>query len=128
MGGCPAWLPRPVSHVSIVPPWRLRAVGAGPSGRRAGGLCVEPGAGSAASGRTTMDHAETLRGLLDKAAIADVIHAYCFHFDRAEPEAVVALFTEDAVVDYGPDVATLTGTDEIRTMVSHGLANFFAAT
>ena len=34
--------------------------------------------------------------------IADVIHAYCQHIDRNEPEAVAALFCEDCVVDYGP--------------------------
>jgi len=75
-----------------------------------------------------MDHAETLRGLLDKAAIADVIHAYCFHFDRAEPEAVVALFTGDAVVDYGPGLPAITGHDEIGGTVSRGLAELFEAT
>lgn len=75
-----------------------------------------------------MDHAQNLEGLLDKAAITDVIHAYCFHFDRAEPDEVLALFTPDAVVDYGPDVATLSGTTEINAMISKGLATFFAAT
>lgn len=75
-----------------------------------------------------MDHAQSLEGLLDKAAITDVIHAYCTHFDRAEAEEVLSLFTSDAVVDYGPDVPTMTGTAEIRAMVSKGLATFFAAT
>ncbi|MGD1888817.1 MAG: nuclear transport factor 2 family protein [Cohaesibacteraceae bacterium] len=75
-----------------------------------------------------MDHTKGLQTLLDKAAITDVIHAYCFHFDRAEPEGVLGLFTEDAVVDYGPDVPTMTGLDEIRPMVERGLSSFFAAT
>lgn len=75
-----------------------------------------------------MDHAQSLEGLLDKAAITDVIHAYCYHFDRAEAENVLALFTTDAVVDYGPDVPTMTGLDEISPMVERGLASFFAAT
>lgn len=75
-----------------------------------------------------MDQERGLAALLDKADIADVIHAYCFHFDRAEPEAVLDLFTRDAVVDYGPDVPTMTGHDEIAPMVTRGLAEFFAAT
>ena len=75
-----------------------------------------------------MDYARSLEGLLDKAEITDLIHAYCFHFDRAEAEAVVALFTEDAVIDYGPDVPTMKGVDEIGPMISRGLAERFAAT
>jgi ketosteroid isomerase-like protein len=75
-----------------------------------------------------MDDARTLEGLLDKAEIADVIHAYCFHFDRAEAEEVLALFTPDATVDYGPDVETMTGVEALRAMVTRGLAEFFAAT
>ena len=75
-----------------------------------------------------MDYARSLEGLLDKAEITDLIHAYCYHFDRAEPEAVVALFTEDAVIDYGPDLPTMKGTDEISPMISRGLAERFAAT
>lgn len=75
-----------------------------------------------------MDHATSLEGLLDKAAITEIIHAYCYHFDRAEADEVLSLFTADAVVDYGPDVPTMTGLAEIGPMVERGLANFFAAT
>ena len=75
-----------------------------------------------------MDHAQSLEGLLDKAAITDVIHAYCAHFDRAEADEVLALFTADAVIDYGPDVPTMTGLEEIAPMIVRGLADFFAAT
>lgn len=75
-----------------------------------------------------MENSELLQGLLDKSAIADVIHAYCLHFDRAEAEAVVALFTDDALVDYGPDVPTMNGLDEIKPMITKGLEDLFAAT
>jgi len=75
-----------------------------------------------------MDRARSLEGLLDKAEITDLIHAYCYHFDRAEPEAVVALFAEDAVIDYGPDVAPMKGMDEFSPMISRGLSELFAAT
>lgn len=75
-----------------------------------------------------MGQAKTLDDLLATAAIAEVIHGYCFHFDRAEPAAVLALFTEDAVVDYGPDVPTMTGLDALGDMLERGLRHFFAAT
>jgi ketosteroid isomerase-like protein len=73
-------------------------------------------------------HDETLHGLLDKAAIADAIHAYCYHFDRNEPEAVAALFTPDAVVDYGPEFPAMTGIDIIAPAITKGLAEVFEAT
>jgi ketosteroid isomerase-like protein len=74
------------------------------------------------------DGARSLQRLLDKEEIAEVVHAYCSHFDRAEADELLELFTPDATVDYGPDVQTLNGTDEIRAMVSAGLSGFFAAT
>ena len=75
-----------------------------------------------------MDQAQCIEELVDKAAIADVIHAYCYHFDRAEADEVLALFTDDAVVDYGPDVPTMNGVEEIGPMIERGLKSFFAAT
>jgi hypothetical protein len=36
------------------------------------------------------------REMLDRQNLADLVYAYCFHFDNNEPEAVAALFTEDA--------------------------------
>lgn len=75
-----------------------------------------------------MNHARSLDGLFDRAEIADLIHAYCHHFDRAEAEAVIALFTEDAVIDYGPDVPPMTGPAEFGPMIARGLAELFAAT
>ncbi|MEM9757031.1 MAG: nuclear transport factor 2 family protein [Pseudomonadota bacterium] len=75
-----------------------------------------------------MDHARSLEGLLDKADIADLIHAYCAHFDRGEAEAVVALFTDDAVIDYGPEVPPMTGKATFGPMIAKGLAELFAAT
>jgi ketosteroid isomerase-like protein len=75
-----------------------------------------------------MSTSDDLRYLMDRAAIADVIHAYCFHFDHAEIEPLMALFTDDAVVDYGPDMPSMTGVDEIRPAVARGLAELFAAT
>ncbi|MCU0907741.1 MAG: nuclear transport factor 2 family protein [Rhodobacteraceae bacterium] len=73
-------------------------------------------------------HVDTLQGLIDRTRIAEVIHAYCLRFDRAEPEAVAALFTDDAVVDYGPEFPALHGRAAILPAVAQGLATRFAAT
>jgi ketosteroid isomerase-like protein len=66
--------------------------------------------------------------LADRNAIAELFHAYARHFDRNEPEAVVALFTHDATVDYGPEVATAQGIEAILLGISEGLSTIFAAT
>ena len=66
--------------------------------------------------------------LADRLAISELIHAYCFHFDNNEPQAVAALFTEDATVDYGPESATIVGADAIATTIAIGLDQTFAAT
>ena len=71
---------------------------------------------------------EVLRELLDRQEIADLIHAYCFHFDRNEPALVAALFSEDAVVDYGPEAETIRGAEAIAPTIAVGLARTFAAT
>jgi hypothetical protein len=70
----------------------------------------------------------SVRELLDRQAIADLVHAYCFHFDRNEPELVAALFTDDAVVDYGPEAETIVGAAAIGPTIAVGLARTFAAT
>ncbi len=70
----------------------------------------------------------TVRVLADRQAITDAIHAYCFHFDRNEPEAVAALFTDDATIDYGPEAARIDGAAAIAPTIAIGLARTFAAT
>lgn len=68
------------------------------------------------------------REVLDRQAIGELIHAYCWHFDMNEPEALAALFTEDARVDYGPEFPDLLGRAAIGQAVASGLATLFAAT
>jgi ketosteroid isomerase-like protein len=46
---------------------------------------------------------EGLRGLLDKQAITEVLYAYCDHLDRMDLDALAALFTDDCMVEYGPE-------------------------
>lgn len=41
--------------------------------------------------------------LLDKQAITEVLYAYCAHLDRMDLDALAALFTDDCVVEYGPE-------------------------
>jgi len=46
---------------------------------------------------------DRVQELLDKQAITEVLFAYCAHLDRMDLDALAALFTEDCVVDYGPE-------------------------
>jgi hypothetical protein len=64
----------------------------------------------------------------DRQAIEELVHKYCYYFDRNLPEELSKLFTEDAVVDYGPEVANLVGREQILEMVSKGLSETFSAT
>jgi uncharacterized protein (TIGR02246 family) len=75
-----------------------------------------------------MDLTTAVRELDDRRAITDLIHAYCDHFDRNEPEAVAALFTPGATIDYGPESATIVGADAIAPTIAIGLRQIFAAT
>ncbi|WP_176847066.1 nuclear transport factor 2 family protein [Roseicitreum antarcticum] len=75
-----------------------------------------------------MTTSDRLQHLLDKSDIADVIHAYCFHFNRNEPDAVAALFTADAIVDYGPEFPAMQGIETIAPAIARGLHDTFAAT
>ena len=75
-----------------------------------------------------MGDSEMLRELADRQAITDLIHGYCLHFDDNEPEAVAALFTVDATVDYGPESETIVGSATIATTIAVGLEKTFAAT
>ena len=42
-----------------------------------------------------------LQELLDRSRIADAVQAYCDHADHADVEAILGLFTDDAVLDLG---------------------------
>jgi ketosteroid isomerase-like protein len=75
-----------------------------------------------------MDLAAAVRELVDRREIADLVHAYCYHFDNNEPDAVAALFTADANVDYGPEAATIVGADAVAKTIAVGLDSTFAAT
>lgn len=61
-------------------------------------------------------------------AITELLHAYAWHFDRNEPDMVAALFTDDATVDYGPELPPIVGRDAIAPRIAVGLDEIFAAT
>ena len=75
-----------------------------------------------------MNATDFLRELADRREITDLIHGYCLHFDNNEPQAVAALFTDDATVDYGPATDTIVGSAAIATTIAVGLERIFAAT
>ena len=75
-----------------------------------------------------METTSIVQELADRQAITDLIYAYCLHFDNNEPEAVAALFTDDAVVDYGPEATTIVGADAIAPTIAVGLEQTFLAT
>ena len=75
-----------------------------------------------------MDERRALRELVDRQEIEGLIHAYCRHFDQNEPELVAALFTRDAVLDYGPEFPNIVGAASVAGAIAVGLEQTFAAT
>ena len=63
----------------------------------------------------------------DRAAIVDLLYGYAWHFDRNEPESVATLFTDDAVIDYGPEFPNIVGRDRIVASIQPGLTNLFSS-
>jgi hypothetical protein len=52
-------------------------------------------------GLMTADELAALRRLVDKDEIIDLVHRYSYCVDHRRYDDVVALFTEDCIVDYG---------------------------
>ena len=67
----------------------------------------------------TDSDARSLQQLVDKQAITEVLFAYCALLDRMDLGALAALFTEDCLVDYGPE-------QRLRSLGSDGLRNDLA--
>lgn len=57
----------------------------------------------------------TVDELIAIEEIKNLRHDYCAAFDALDIDALVALFTEDAVCDFGADYGTWVGRDTIRT-------------
>jgi ketosteroid isomerase-like protein len=69
-----------------------------------------------------------LEWLFDKDAIGALLHAYAWHFDHNEPEAIADLFTDDVVIDYGPEFPPIRGRETIVDRIRPGLDGIFEAT
>ena len=63
----------------------------------------------------------------DRLAITDLLNRYAYHFDRNEPEHVAGLFTDDAVIDYGPEFPPIDGSAAVAARIAPGLDTIFAA-
>jgi hypothetical protein len=75
--------------------------------------------------RTTLERA--VRRLAAKDAIVDLVHRYSHCADHRLHDELVALFTEDCVVDYGPGFGPpVRGRDALRALF--GAGEGFAAT
>ena len=72
------------------------------------------------------DESSALRRLVDKDAIIDVVHRYSYCVDHRLYDEVASLFTEDCVVDYGPDFAPIRGRLALRKMFGLPSAGFRA--
>jgi len=64
----------------------------------------------------------------DYVAIEDLVKKYCLFFDTNQPERIIELFTEDVLIDYGPDVVPIEGKAAALAMISNGLNFLFAQT
>ena len=63
----------------------------------------------------------------DRTAIVDLLYGYAWHFDRNEPEAVAELFTQDCVIDYGPEFPNIVGRDAVEPAIRPGLSDLFSS-
>jgi hypothetical protein len=75
-----------------------------------------------------MHESPALQKLIDRTEISDQLNRYCFFFDSNDVNGLRTLFTEDAEIDYGPEVPLLVGLDVIMASISKGLTSTFIAT
>ncbi|NDF02375.1 MAG: nuclear transport factor 2 family protein [Actinobacteria bacterium] len=64
----------------------------------------------------------------DRVSIEDLVKKYCLYFDTNQPEKIIELFTEDVLIDYGPEVPPLKSKAAALAMFTGGLDNLFAQT
>jgi 3-phenylpropionate/cinnamic acid dioxygenase small subunit len=72
------------------------------------------------------DEAASIRQLVDKDQIIDLVHEYSYRVDHRRYDEVVELFTEDCVVDYGPGFAPARSRAGLREMLGHPAGGFTA--
>jgi hypothetical protein len=74
----------------------------------------------------TTDELNVLRNLVDKDEIVDLIHRYSYCVDHRLYDDVVALFTEDCIVDYGPNNQPVRSRVALRRLFGHPEGGFEA--
>ena len=72
------------------------------------------------------DEAASIRQLVDKDQIIDLVHEYSYGVDHRRYDEVVELFTEDCVVDYAPGITPVRSRAGLREMFAHSGAGFTA--
>jgi 3-phenylpropionate/cinnamic acid dioxygenase small subunit len=72
------------------------------------------------------DESVSIRQLIDKDQIIDLVHEYSYCVDHRLYDEVVELFTEDCVVDYGPGIAPVRSRANLREMFRHPGGRFTA--
>jgi len=72
------------------------------------------------------DEGASIRQLIDKDQIIDLVHEYSYCVDHRRYDEVVELFTEDCVVDYGPGIAPVRSRARLREMFGRGGGGFTA--
>ena len=72
------------------------------------------------------DAEATVRRLLDKDQIIDLVHRYSYCVDHRLYDEVIDLFTEDCVVDYGPGIAPVRSRAELWRMFGRPEGGFVA--
>ncbi len=65
------------------------------------------------------DDAAALQRLIDKDEIIELVHRYSYCVDHRLYDEVVELFTEDCVVDYGPNWPPVESRTSLRRMFGH---------
>lgn len=75
-----------------------------------------------------MHQSSEVQKLIDQTEISAQLYRYCYFFDSNDVNGLRNLFTEDAEIDYGPEVPLLVGIDVIITSISKGLTSTFIAT
>jgi hypothetical protein len=64
----------------------------------------------------------------DRIEIESLMKRYCLFFDTKRADDLALLFTDDAVIDYGPEVEPVRGRERLREMVASGMSTRFEST
>ncbi len=69
------------------------------------------------------DEAAAIGRLIAKDEITELVHRYSYCVDHRLYDEVVELFTEDCVVDYGPEYRTVRSRADLRRMLENPEGN-----